>query len=87
MCIAGVADQLQTNFAGDLRNILKSVFSMNATETESEDESDKDTPNSSGKKLNYHCQFTMHQDPTNEQKIDHESTKYSLSQGGVLILN
>ncbi|XP_067008607.2 lateral signaling target protein 2 homolog isoform X2 [Anabrus simplex] len=31
VCIAGVADQLQTNFAGDLRNILKCVFLMSAT--------------------------------------------------------
>nr|CAD7443668.1 unnamed protein product [Timema bartmani] len=31
VCIAGVADQLQTNFAGDLRNILKSVFLINAS--------------------------------------------------------
>lgn len=31
MCIAGVADQLQTNFASDLRNILKSVFLMNTS--------------------------------------------------------
>jgi hypothetical protein len=30
--VAGVADQLQTNFAGDLRNILKCVFLMNASE-------------------------------------------------------
>ncbi|GLH03460.1 Lateral signaling target protein 2 homolog [Gryllus bimaculatus] len=30
VCIAGVADQLQTNFAGDLRNILKCVFLMSA---------------------------------------------------------
>ncbi|KAK6621993.1 hypothetical protein RUM44_001800 [Polyplax serrata] len=40
VCIAGVADQLQTNFAGDLRNILKSVFLMNATGSESEDEAE-----------------------------------------------
>lgn len=33
VCIAGVADQLQTNFACDLRNILKSVFLINATDT------------------------------------------------------
>ena len=26
---AGVADQLQTNYAGDLRNILKAVFEIN----------------------------------------------------------
>ncbi|RVE48227.1 hypothetical protein evm_007084 [Chilo suppressalis] len=31
VCIAGVADQLQTNFAADLRNILKAVFLMNQT--------------------------------------------------------
>ncbi|XP_038070837.1 lateral signaling target protein 2 homolog [Patiria miniata] len=32
VCIAGVADQLQTNYASDLRNILKTVFIMCATE-------------------------------------------------------
>lgn len=31
MCIAGVADQLQTNFATDLRQILRSVFLINST--------------------------------------------------------
>ncbi|XP_026729497.1 lateral signaling target protein 2 homolog [Trichoplusia ni] len=42
VCIAGVADQLQTNFAADLRNILKSVFLMNQSpepaETDEPDE-------------------------------------------------
>ncbi|XP_073963220.1 lateral signaling target protein 2 homolog isoform X1 [Choristoneura fumiferana] len=38
VCIAGVADQLQTNFAADLRNILKSVFLMNQTPDEPEPE-------------------------------------------------
>lgn len=33
VCIAGVADQLQTNFASDLRNILKSVFLMNTSDS------------------------------------------------------
>ncbi|BFZ02350.1 hypothetical protein BsWGS_05387 [Bradybaena similaris] len=32
VCISGVADQLQTNFAGDLRNILRAVFDMNCSE-------------------------------------------------------
>ncbi|GCC21209.1 hypothetical protein chiPu_0019676 [Chiloscyllium punctatum] len=32
VCISGVADQLQTNFAGDLRRILKTVFDI-ATST------------------------------------------------------
>jgi hypothetical protein len=36
VCIAGVADQLQTNFAADLRQILKSVFLMNCTQDEEE---------------------------------------------------
>lgn len=36
VCIAGVADQLQTNFASDLRNILKAVFLINASDTSNE---------------------------------------------------
>ncbi|XP_005089877.1 lateral signaling target protein 2 homolog isoform X2 [Aplysia californica] len=31
VCISGVADQLQTNYAGDLRNILRAVFDMNCS--------------------------------------------------------
>lgn len=38
VCIAGVADQLQTNFASDLRQILRSVFLMNTTPTPEEEE-------------------------------------------------
>lgn len=34
VCIAGVADQLQTNFAADLRKILRSVFLMNVSPPE-----------------------------------------------------
>ncbi|PSN41876.1 hypothetical protein C0J52_20330 [Blattella germanica] len=45
VCIAGVADQLQTNFAGDLRHILKCVFLMSATSTsKSEDDDLEDSP-------------------------------------------
>lgn len=36
MCIAGVADQLQTNFAADLRQILRAVFLINCTPDEEE---------------------------------------------------
>lgn len=36
VCIAGVADQLQTNFAADLRQILKAVFLINCTQEEEE---------------------------------------------------
>jgi hypothetical protein len=35
-----VADQLQTNFAGDLRNILKCVFLVNASSSISTEEQD-----------------------------------------------
>ncbi|NWS45139.1 LST2 protein, partial [Probosciger aterrimus] len=34
VCISGVADQLQTNFASDLRSILKTVFKIVASQTE-----------------------------------------------------
>ena len=40
VCIAGVADQLQTNFAGDLRHILKCVFLMSASSSMSTEEED-----------------------------------------------
>lgn len=39
ICLLGVADQLQTNYAGDLRNILKSVFDMNSSSEPDEIES------------------------------------------------
>lgn len=32
VCVAGVADQLQTNFAADLRHILRTVFTMHSTD-------------------------------------------------------
>ena len=41
VCIAGVADQLQTNFASDLRNILKCVFLMNSSQATNEDEEEE----------------------------------------------
>ena len=41
ICISGVADQLQTNYAADLRSTLKCVFAMNATPCE-------ETPSISG---------------------------------------
>lgn len=34
MCISGVADQLQTNYASDLRKILKCVFLINQSPPE-----------------------------------------------------
>ncbi|XP_061698966.1 lateral signaling target protein 2 homolog isoform X1 [Syngnathoides biaculeatus] len=37
VCISGVADQLQTNYASDLRSILKTLFEVMATKTEQGD--------------------------------------------------
>ena len=41
VCISGAADQLQTNFAGDFRSILKYVFLMNSTPDEEDDEEEE----------------------------------------------
>ena len=38
VCISGAADQLQTNFAGDFRSILKYVFIMNSSQEEEEED-------------------------------------------------
>ncbi|XP_075297789.1 LOW QUALITY PROTEIN: lateral signaling target protein 2 homolog [Opisthocomus hoazin] len=38
VCISGVADQLQTNFASDLRSILKTVFKIVASQAEPSEE-------------------------------------------------
>jgi len=45
VCISGVADQLQTNFASDLRAILKAVFLINASQAD-EDEIERNGRNS-----------------------------------------
>ncbi|XP_062981970.1 lateral signaling target protein 2 homolog [Elgaria multicarinata webbii] len=37
VCISGVADQLQTNYACDLRSILKTLFEVMATKPDTED--------------------------------------------------
>ncbi|XP_015119793.1 lateral signaling target protein 2 homolog isoform X2 [Diachasma alloeum] len=52
VCIAGVADQLQTNFASDLRNILKCVFLMNSTQVESSDELNSTNQPTQSERLN-----------------------------------
>ncbi|KAG1667539.1 Lateral signaling target protein 2 [Nymphon striatum] len=44
VCISGVADQLQTNYASDLRNILKCVFDMNSSEIANQIEVNQDVP-------------------------------------------
>uniref|UniRef100_A0A8C3XHK5 FYVE-type domain-containing protein n=1 Tax=Cyanoderma ruficeps TaxID=181631 RepID=A0A8C3XHK5_9PASS len=38
VCISGVADQLQTNFASDMRSILKTVFKIVCSQAESSEE-------------------------------------------------
>ena len=39
MCISGAADQLQSNYAGDFRSILRTVFQMNMSQDEDESHS------------------------------------------------
>lgn len=43
VCVSGVADQLQTNYASDLRNILKSVFDMNCSQSQIVEKCDNST--------------------------------------------
>ena len=38
VCISGAADQLQSNYAGDFRSILRTVFLLNVTADEEENE-------------------------------------------------
>ncbi|KZC13192.1 Lateral signaling target protein 2 like protein [Dufourea novaeangliae] len=61
VCIAGVADQLQTNFASDLRNILKCVFLMNSSQTV-EDEVTKDEGLTTDNQLASPISDTINQD-------------------------
>ncbi|XP_035465245.1 lateral signaling target protein 2 homolog isoform X4 [Scophthalmus maximus] len=44
VCISGVADQLQTNYASDLRSILKTLFEVMATKCEEGDNDKKAGP-------------------------------------------
>lgn len=78
MCIAGVADQLQTNFASDLRNILKCVFLMNSSQTASEDEKIED-PSASPVELNVPSpsESLERQDSVEDEGVgeDHEPTE------------
>merc|ERR1711981_319620 len=43
VCISGAADQLQSNYAGDFRSILRTVFQMNVTPDEDESPSKEKT--------------------------------------------
>ncbi|XP_034189441.2 lateral signaling target protein 2 homolog isoform X1 [Osmia lignaria lignaria] len=75
VCIAGVADQLQTNFASDLRNILKCVFLMNSSQTV-EDGETKDEGLTSENQLGNLLNDTNHdrQDSLQEYEDDLEET-------------
>ncbi|XP_072749970.1 lateral signaling target protein 2 homolog [Anoplolepis gracilipes] len=66
VCIAGVADQLQTNFASDLRNILKCVFLMNSSQVMEDTEESKNESSISTE------QSTIVPDDTTESESIHE---------------
>ncbi|XP_023850219.1 lateral signaling target protein 2 homolog isoform X1 [Salvelinus sp. IW2-2015] len=44
VCISGVADQLQTNYAADLRSILKTLFEVMATSEQGDNNKEKACP-------------------------------------------
>ncbi|XP_041703684.2 lateral signaling target protein 2 homolog isoform X2 [Coregonus clupeaformis] len=44
VCISGVADQLQTNYAADLRSILKTLFEVMATSEQGDNDKQKACP-------------------------------------------
>ncbi|XP_029585944.1 lateral signaling target protein 2 homolog isoform X1 [Salmo trutta] len=44
VCISGVADQLQTNYAADLRSILKTLFEVMATSEQGDNDKEKACP-------------------------------------------
>ncbi|KAK9886137.1 hypothetical protein WA026_014924 [Henosepilachna vigintioctopunctata] len=54
VCIAGVADQLQTNFASDLRNILKAVFLINTSDTSEAADQSSTCLDTSTSSMEYH---------------------------------
>ncbi|XP_056642772.1 lateral signaling target protein 2 homolog [Diorhabda sublineata] len=71
VCIAGVADQLQTNFACDLRNILKSVFLINASDTSAEPPPAKIVePNNLDNNIEYHPTESEVIENNNEFSVD-----------------
>ncbi|XP_012146280.1 lateral signaling target protein 2 homolog isoform X2 [Megachile rotundata] len=77
VCIAGVADQLQTNFASDLRNILKCVFLMNSSQTMEEGEAKDESltsENQLGNLLNDTGTNHDRQDSLQEYEDDLEET-------------
>ena len=49
VCISGAADQLQSNYAGDFRAILKNVFVIHASRDDEEDEDNEDEVDQSQK--------------------------------------
>ncbi|OXA38085.1 Lateral signaling target protein 2 [Folsomia candida] len=66
ICISGVADQLQTNYAADLRSTLKCVFAMNATPSEFEEENEESSLEDGS------CGDTSGLDVTPEPSLDEE---------------
>ncbi|CAG9865089.1 unnamed protein product [Phyllotreta striolata] len=71
VCIAGVADQLQTNFACDLRNILKSVFLINASDaTETAPPKSLEPVNPMQNSIEYHPAENEVIENTNEFSVD-----------------
>ena len=72
VCISGAADQLQTNFAGDFRSILKYVFVMNSTQDEEEEEDVPETDEKSQESISL-SDNEEEEDPTSADVVSLEA--------------
>ena len=74
LCDAGVADQLQTNYASDLRSILKTLFEVMATKCELGD-NDKQKGNKNLVCIIYYIAFHTIQNSLSATKIGCQELK------------
>lgn len=65
LCDAGVADQLQTNYASDLRSILKTLFEVMATKCE---QGDNDKQKKGEEKSGLYVQYSLCFSPGSKHK-------------------
>ena len=71
VCISGAADQLQSNYAGDFRSILRTVFQMNVTQDEDESPSkEKAADENDEEEINPESLPTLDQPPIPEAEGD-----------------
>lgn len=77
----GVADQLQTNYASDLRNILKSVFDMNCSQSQTSEDCDNSTS------VEYHDEVPSESSYREETFNDNNSSVLNSDMSSTLLNN